>query len=74
MAEMKYDFYVPVVRQVAFDNVPHRNGHSSQNFSEELMFIFFIVNNDQKYPNKMIVCGGGRFLNFMQGFKVTSFI
>ena len=25
---MKSDFYVPVFRQVALDNVPLRNGHS----------------------------------------------
>ena len=40
---MKYDFYVPVVQQVALHNVPLWNGHSFQNFSEELdMFIFFL--------------------------------
>ena len=39
--KMKHDFYVPVVRQMALDNVPLRNGHSSQNVSEEPMFILF---------------------------------
>ena len=39
--KMKSDFYVPFVRQVALDNVPLKNGHSSQNFSEESMFTFF---------------------------------
>ena len=39
--KMKHDFYVPVVRQVALDNVPLRNDPSSQNFGE-LMFIFFL--------------------------------
>ena len=72
---MRYNFYVPVVQTVVLDNVPLRNGHSSQNFSEEPMFIFFsIVNNDQNYPNKMIVCSAGRFSNFIQGIKVASFI
>ena len=35
---------------------------------------YFSVKNDQKCPNKMIVCSGGRFWNFIQGLKVTSFI
>ena len=39
---MKYDFDVPIVRQVALDNVPLRNDHSFQNLSEEPMFIFFL--------------------------------
>ena len=39
---MKRDFYVPVGRQVALDTVPLRNGSSSQNFSEEPMFICFL--------------------------------
>ena len=69
---MKYDFYVQVVWQVALDNVPLRNGHSSQNLSVHIMFS--IVKNDQKYPNKMIVYSGGRFWNFLQGLKVASFI
>ena len=59
--KMKHDFHVLVVRQVALDNVPRRNGHSSQNFSEEPMFIFFIVKNDQKCPNETIDCKGGEF-------------
>ena len=33
---------MPIVRQVALDNVPLRNGPSSQKFSEEPMFIFFL--------------------------------
>ena len=40
--KIKSDLYVPVVRQVALDDVPLRNGHSSQNFSEKPMFIFFL--------------------------------
>ena len=40
--KLKHDFYVPVVRQVALDNVPLRNGPCSQNFSEEPLFIFFL--------------------------------
>ena len=40
--KMKFDLYVPVVQQVALDNMPLRNGHISQNFSEEPMFIFFL--------------------------------
>ena len=30
--KMKHDFYVPVIQQVALNNVPFRYGHSSQNF------------------------------------------
>ena len=37
-----HHFIVPIVRQVALDNVPLRNGPSSQKFSEEPMFIFFL--------------------------------
>ena len=37
--EMKYDFYVPVVRQEALDNMPLRNSHSSQIFIEEPMVL-----------------------------------
>ena len=36
--KMKHVFYVPVVREVALDTTPPRNGYSSQNFIEELMF------------------------------------
>ena len=54
--KLKSDLYVPVVRQVALDNVPLRNEHSSQNFSEEPMFIFFysqcIVRNIKSIPVK----------------------
>ena len=58
--KMKHNVYVPVVRYVVLDKVPLRNGHSSQNFGEEPMFIFVsIVKNDQKCTNKMIVCSGG---------------
>ena len=39
---MKHVFIVPIVRQVALDNVPLRNGPSSQKFSEDPMFIFFL--------------------------------
>ena len=53
--EMKHDFYVPVVRQMALDKVPLRSGSSSQNFGKEPMFIFSIVRYDQRRPNKMIV-------------------
>ena len=35
-------FYVQIVRQVALNNVPLRNGPSSQNFGEEPVFIFFL--------------------------------
>ena len=38
--KMKYDFYVPVVRQVALDNVPIRNDHSFQNSGVVPIFIF----------------------------------
>ena len=68
--KIKHDFYVPVVRQVAL-----RNGHSTKNFSQERTFISFsIVKNDQKYPNKMIVCSGGRLWYFIQGLNVSNFI
>ena len=52
--KIKYVFIVPIVRQVALDNVPLRNGPSSQKFSEEPMFIFFTVRIDHNYPNNMI--------------------
>ena len=32
------------------------------------------VKNDQKCPNKMIDCCGGRFRNSIQGLKVASYI
>ena len=73
--KMKHDIYVPAVRQLALDNVPLRNGPNSDNFGEERMFIFFsIVKNDQKCPNKMIVCRSRRFWNIIQGLKVASYI
>ena len=52
--------------------VAHNYGteYSSQNFGVHI----FKVKNDQKYPNKMIVCSGGQFYNFIQGLKVASFI
>ena len=50
--KMKHDFYVPVVRQVTLDNMPLRNGLSSQNFSEEPMFILFIVKIIKSVPIK----------------------
>ena len=40
--KMKHVFIVPIVRQLALDNVPLRNGPSSQKFSEGPMFIFFL--------------------------------
>ena len=45
-----------IVWQVALDNVPLRNGPSSQKFSEGPMFIFFTakINHTCNYPNKMI--------------------
>ena len=72
--KMKRDLYVLVVREVALDKVPLRNDPSSQNYGEKPMFMFFIVKNDQKCPNKMIACSIGRFYNFIQGLKVASFI
>ena len=71
--KMKYDFNVPVVRQVALDNMSLRKGHSSQNLRTHV-HIFSIVKNNQKYPNKMTVYSGGRFWNFLQSIKVASFI
>ena len=44
---MKHDFYVPVVQQMALNNVPLRNGPRSQNLGEEPIFIFL-------YSEKMI--------------------
>ena len=39
-----------------------RNAHSSQNCGKEhTIFIFLIVQNDQKCPNKMVDCSGGEF-------------
>ena len=32
------------------------------------------MKNDQMYPNEMIVCSGGKFLNFIQGLNVASLI
>ena len=55
-------FCVLVVRQVAPDNVPLRNGSISY------------IKKDKKYPNKMIDCSGERFWNFIQGLKVASFM
>ena len=42
--------------------------------TEEPVFIFFTVKNDQNCPNKTIACSGGRFYNFKQGLKVASSI
>ena len=38
--KIKHVIYVLVVRQVALDNVPLRNGPSSKNLCGEPMFIF----------------------------------
>ena len=40
--KIKHVFIVPVVRQVALDDMPLRNAPSSPNFGEEPMFIFFL--------------------------------
>ena len=69
MADKMKHFNVPVVRQVALDKVPLRNGPISQKFCEESIFLISIVNNDQKCPNGMIVCSAGRFWNFRQGLS-----
>ena len=53
--KMKHVFIVPIVRQVALDNVPLRNGPSSQKFSEGPMFIYYTVKIDHNYSNKMIL-------------------
>ena len=34
----------------------------------------FCSENEQRCPNKMVVCNGGRFWNFIQVFKEASFI
>ena len=73
--KIKHDFYMRVIRQVALESVPLKNGSSSPNFGEEAIFIISsVVKNDHKCPNKMVVCSGGRFLNFIQGLKEASFI
>ena len=61
--EMKHDFCVLFVRSVALNNVPLRNYRFSQNI-EEPLFIIFIVNNDQKFPKKMIAISNGTILEF----------
>ena len=66
--KMKYDFYVPSVRQVALDNVPLNTKVKNR------CSYFSIVKNDQNYSNKMIVCSGGRFWSFLQGLKMARFI
>ena len=63
--KIKHVFIVPIVRQVALDNVPLRNDPSSQKFSEGPMFIFFTVKIDHNYPNKMIDFTDRRLLNFI---------
>ena len=52
--KIKHVFIVPIVRQVALDNVPLRNGPSSQKFGEGPMFIFLTVKIDHNYANKMV--------------------
>ena len=52
--KIKYVFIVPIVRQVALDNVPLRNGPSSQSLVKNLCSYFFTVRIDHNYPNKMI--------------------
>ena len=47
------------------DNVPLRNGPSSQKFIEGPMFIFFTVKIDHNYPNKMIDFTDRRLWNFI---------
>ena len=66
--------FLPIIRQVALDNVPLRNGPSSQKFSDEPMFIFFTVKIDHNYPDKMIDFTDRRLWNFIQAPKVASFI
>ena len=62
---MKHVFIVPIVRQVALDDVPLRNGPSSQKFSEGHMFIFFTVKINHNYRNKMIDFTDRRLWNFI---------
>ena len=60
---------------LSVDNVPLRNGPIFQNFGgKAIVHIFSIVKNDQKCPNKMVVCNGGIFWNFIQFLKVASLI
>ena len=63
--KIKRVFIVPIARQVALDNVPLRNGPSTQKFSEGLMLIFFTVKIDHNYPNKMIDFTDRRLWNFI---------
>ena len=58
-------FIVLIVWQVALDNMPLRNGPSSQKFSERPMFIFFTVKIDHNYPNEMIDFTHRRLWNFI---------
>ena len=58
-------FIVPIVQQVALDNMPLSNGTSSEKFSERPMFIFFTVKNDHNHPNKVIDFTDRRLLNFI---------
>ena len=62
--KIKHVSIVPIVWQVALDNVPLRNGLSSPKFSEGPMVIFFTVKIDHNYPNKMIDFTDKRLWNF----------
>ena len=44
------------------DNAPIRYALGSQNIGEELLYFYSI--NNQKCPDKMIACSGGRFYIF----------
>ena len=46
--KIKYVFIVPIVRQVALDNVPLKS------LVKNLCSYFFTVRIDHNYPNKMI--------------------
>ena len=48
--------YVPVVQQVAPDNVPLRNGIALKTLGKKLCSYFSIVKNCQKCLYKMIDC------------------
>ena len=53
--KLKHVFIVPIVRQVALDNVPLRNGPEVlKSFVKDLSSYYFTVRIDHDYPNKMI--------------------
>ena len=72
---MKHDLDIPDVRQVALDNMILEMSLILKTLVKNPCSYFnYIVKNDEKCPNEMIVCSGVRFWNFIQGIKVASYI